>query len=188
MPRSELRKQRTRATLLGAARTLFAERGFEATTIAAIGERAELGFGTFYLHFRDKDDVLRAVVEEGLAELRDQIDASSGLIAPGGQALRVILRFAFAHRDLFRIILTTRTANAALDAQSMFRDRLADALAGLMPVTDAALTARFVAGVMNQAVFWWFDHDDPVDGWPIAPSAIPVRRAGGPPAQPPQSG
>ena len=39
------------------------ERGFEATTIAEIAEAADLGFGTFYRYFPDKEAVLEAVLE-----------------------------------------------------------------------------------------------------------------------------
>ncbi|MGZ5311085.1 MAG: helix-turn-helix domain-containing protein, partial [Solirubrobacterales bacterium] len=53
--RQQRRRERTRGRLLEAARDLFAEQGVEATTIAAIAERADVGFGSFYNHFESKD-------------------------------------------------------------------------------------------------------------------------------------
>ncbi|GIW06636.1 MAG: TetR family transcriptional regulator [Dehalococcoidia bacterium] len=165
MPRSELRKQRTRSALLDAARSLFAERGFEGTTIAAIGERADLGFGTFYLYFRDKEDILRAVVMEGLASLRDRLASldgtTGGVLESGSAALRAVLHHAYDNRDLFRVLLNSRTLSSALEAQAIFRDLLIDQLAALIGRSEAEIAARFVNGVVNQAIVWWFDHDEP---------------------------
>lgn len=47
-----------RERLAGAALDLFAERGYDATTVAAIAERAGLTKSTFFRHFDDKRDVL----------------------------------------------------------------------------------------------------------------------------------
>ena len=63
----------TRGRLVTAARTLFASSGFAATTIGDIEEAA--GFtrrgGTFYRHFDTKDDVLAAVVDSHVAQVRE---------------------------------------------------------------------------------------------------------------------
>jgi AcrR family transcriptional regulator len=55
---SSRRKQRTRRALQQAALSLFAERGYEETTVADIAERAEVGLRTFFFHFPTKEDVL----------------------------------------------------------------------------------------------------------------------------------
>jgi AcrR family transcriptional regulator len=60
--RIERKRARNRGALIAAARSLFVQHGFEATTIAAIAESADLGFGTFYRYFPDKEAVLEAVL------------------------------------------------------------------------------------------------------------------------------
>ena len=52
------RKLHTRRALQEAALSLFAERGYEETTVADIAERAEVGLRTFFVHFPTKEDVL----------------------------------------------------------------------------------------------------------------------------------
>jgi AcrR family transcriptional regulator len=52
------RKQRTRSALREAALVLFAERGYEVTTVAQIAALAEVGERTFFVHFPMKEDVL----------------------------------------------------------------------------------------------------------------------------------
>jgi AcrR family transcriptional regulator len=57
--RSDARQSRT--ALLEAARKLFAERGPEALTVAAVARRAGLNRSTAYQHFRTRDQLVRAV-------------------------------------------------------------------------------------------------------------------------------
>ena len=52
--RVDRKRAKNRDALVDAARGLFARHGFETTTIAAIAEAADLGFGTFYRYFPDK--------------------------------------------------------------------------------------------------------------------------------------
>jgi AcrR family transcriptional regulator len=68
MGRREANKQATRAGLRQAAERLFAEHGFEATTVAQIAETAGVGERTFYRYFDGKEDLLagRAITWIGL--------------------------------------------------------------------------------------------------------------------------
>lgn len=62
--RREANKQATRAALREAATRLFAEQGFEATTVAQIAHAAQVGERTFYRYFDGKEDLL---AEQALA-------------------------------------------------------------------------------------------------------------------------
>lgn len=59
------------ARILDAARTLFNERGFEATTTAAITEAAGIGAGTLFLYVASKHDLLVQVFREELTVIWD---------------------------------------------------------------------------------------------------------------------
>lgn len=77
--RGERRKQHTRRRLLDAAAETYAAAGVEGATISAITERADVGLGTFYLHFEDKEAIAVAVcgvvVSRILTEEGEALDA-----------------------------------------------------------------------------------------------------------------
>ena len=59
----------TRRALLDTARRLFTRDGFQSTRTEEIAEQAGLTRGALYHHFRDKEDLFRAVHEEVVAEV-----------------------------------------------------------------------------------------------------------------------
>ncbi len=71
--RQQRRYSRTQEKILNAARTVFSEKGLVASTIDDIAERADVGRGSFYYHFENKDEIIRRVIERILAELVEQM-------------------------------------------------------------------------------------------------------------------
>ena len=67
--RRERRVDRTRNRLLDAAQALFLERGYDATPLGDVTERADLGTGTLYLHFRDKRALYEAVARRAVLSM-----------------------------------------------------------------------------------------------------------------------
>jgi AcrR family transcriptional regulator len=60
----------TRARLVSAAATVFAECGYSGARISDIVQMAGISQGNFYRHFESKDEVLLAVLDDPLQELR----------------------------------------------------------------------------------------------------------------------
>ena len=65
----QARADATRLQLVQAASGVFADRGYSGATVAAITERAETAHGTFYLYFKNREDVFLHVVTDMLDEL-----------------------------------------------------------------------------------------------------------------------
>ena len=74
--RAQRRAGRTRERLLEAALAVFTEIGVDAAAIEDITERADVGKGTFYRHFRDKYDLMLALVERAVEHLLERIHAT----------------------------------------------------------------------------------------------------------------
>src|SRR5690349_6501042 len=88
-----------RARVLAAARTEFAARGYHATSIDAIVQRADVARATFYAHFRSKREVFEAALEELIALVYQALPpiVPDAEVAP--QALRNIERVMRALLD-----------------------------------------------------------------------------------------
>lgn len=71
--------QPSRARISAAARELFADRGYEQTTVEAIADRAGVGRRTFFRYFRSKDDAIFPDHEQIAAEARALLVAASAL-------------------------------------------------------------------------------------------------------------
>lgn len=72
----EATKQETRDALVAAAAVEMAEKGIETASLDAICARAGFTRGAFYVHFKDRDELVVAVVERHLQANFDQIIAS----------------------------------------------------------------------------------------------------------------
>jgi AcrR family transcriptional regulator len=69
-------KQETREALIAAALAEFAEHGLDAPSLDAICARAGYTRGAFYVHFRDRADLLAAVVEHAMTVFMDIVIAT----------------------------------------------------------------------------------------------------------------
>jgi AcrR family transcriptional regulator len=129
-----------------AAMELFAERGYEATTVAGIAERAGVTERTFFRYFADKREVLFPGEEQLEALFVDAIAR-----APADASLPDLLVAALdagggALQDL-RDREYARTRNAIIAANAQLQERELLKLAKLSRALTAALLARGVADV-----------------------------------------
>ncbi|SRR5579884_235996 len=70
----ERKKQQTRETITHAALRLFAERGYDETTLADIAEAANVAPRTIFSYFESKEDILLCEENGFLSELKRRLD------------------------------------------------------------------------------------------------------------------
>src|SRR5881397_204092 len=106
--RFERRRERTRRDLLAAAIRVLAKKGLHETTVAYIAAAADIGVGTFYLHFPTKEALFDAVVEETVLRLKATIDAARKAAPDAVARIRAanaaFCNFAQENREVFRIV------------------------------------------------------------------------------------
>jgi AcrR family transcriptional regulator len=71
-----LRSIMTREKLLEAAKEVFLEDGFQKATISQIIKKAKVGYGTAYVHFEGKDDILIVLMEDVMAQFYEIAETS----------------------------------------------------------------------------------------------------------------
>jgi len=159
------------ARLLAAATELFAEKGFDATSVQEVVERAQVTKGALYHYFDSKQDLLyeiyHSIISLQLAEL-ERILAAGG---PADQTLRAIIvslvettadrldQAVVFGREMHRLD-QNRLAAVRADRRryhDLVRDVVARAQAAgdFAPVADADTVTLVIFGVVNQLPVWY---------------------------------
>lgn len=164
--RFERRRERTRQDLLAAAVRVLAERGLHDTKITDIATAADVGVGTFYLHFPTKEALFDAVVDETLERLVATADGVREAAPDPVTRLRAgtvaFCRFAHENREVFQIVFghgsghhdVIRRAQARFAAEIESNLREGISARAFAPV-DPALAAQAHVGMATQVLSWW---------------------------------
>ncbi len=167
-------RQATRARLLESGRLLFAKHGLHGVTTHDIAHRAEVASGTFYLHFKNKREVFREIVDGSVSELIERMDNAAlpylddlkrtldmqGFVTAQAEAM---VGFAEENREMIRILFSADTDAAAVgsDVLSLLASTVAEGrrelmAAGVVPSdVDAAVLGQAVVGMWAQVLSWW---------------------------------
>lgn len=110
VPRASGRKSASRQRLLAAARRLFTERGYHATRPQDIARAADVGHGTFYLHFADKRACFLAFAEAARAELeafvRERLADVDGIEPQLRALLEALMDYAARNPGVIKAAMT----------------------------------------------------------------------------------
>lgn len=97
-----------REEILQAAKDLFLELGFEATTIRRIADRVGISAPALYLYFKDKDELLLALCDLTFAHLMDAVDDIEKTVTDPLERVRrfgeAYVRFGLSHPDEYRLV------------------------------------------------------------------------------------
>lgn len=153
--RRERQRAATRGRLLQAARELFAEQGVDATRINEITDRADVGFGSFYNYFADKDAIVEAVMratteEHGAAmdRLTASVDDPAEVVAI---AHRHFVRLAAQEPTWGRLVLRLESSHRVLAVAlgpRALRDIEQGVAAGRFHVDDVAVVLATIGGAL----------------------------------------
>lgn len=163
-----LKKERTRLAIQDAALDLFAEQGFEATTVEQIAARAQVGPATFWRYFKTKSEVIFSVEGYSLVELEKAIVGR-----PKSEDDLMAVRRAFQDRwlpllDTERIVRQFRAASASpvlrglstelgMQWQTVISRALAKRRKLRIPDQRARLTAAITLAVFSSVVNGWME-------------------------------
>lgn len=107
---TESRKYEKQKLIFNTAAKLFAEKGYNATSVKDIATRAAISVGTFYLYFKNKEDLFEQLYDE-MVKIFDQAESYAISKEPCSVAekfSRAIVACLWAyqkHRELARILV-----------------------------------------------------------------------------------
>jgi len=152
----------TQELLLQCAHTVFAERGYQGTTVGAITKAANTAHGTFYLYFRNKDDAFAKVIEKVALDVYDRALSApleGDLTELIEHALRGFLEVFVRNAGIWRSLLEGAFTSPEIEdswgeiragfmrrVSAMLRDLQA---AGLVRPLDVELTATAMGAMVE---------------------------------------
>jgi len=157
--RFDRRREKTRLDLLAAAEGVIARKGYHSTRIADIADEADVGLGTFYLHFKTKNEIFIELIEHGAGELLAMIDEAKKGVADTADRLRIsvetILDAAAEKPESFRIVFGHGPAflDLMVRVHALFIENLRADLESTLGERAEAV-ANLTIGMVSQAVSW----------------------------------
>jgi len=172
-PRARMSGNERRQQLIEIAKSLFAERGYDGTSIEEIAQRANVSKPVVYEHFGGKEGLYAVVVDREMSALLDAITSSLTNNRSRVRIERValaLLTYVEERTDGFRILirdspaaLTSGTYSTLLnDAVNQVSSILANDFSrrGLDPEM-APLYAQALVGMVSMTAQWWLDVREP---------------------------
>jgi TetR/AcrR family transcriptional regulator len=166
--RREEEKERRRAEMVDAAEELYAKVGWDAVTMDQVAKSARLSRALLYVYFRDKNELLLAITERCLRDLRERFVAAAGSHAKGIDQVQAIGRayVLFQQEMPYRFDACSRfhahqaEGNAAEDACAAAGDAVMAVIVGALRQGQADGTIRSDIGDPMQVciMLWAFTH------------------------------
>ena len=177
--KTDRRVQRTRQALRSALLELIKEKGYDSISVEEITQHANLGRATFYLHYKDKEDLLvdefNIIVNERariisdipfsdwLPALENPDQATENKPAP---PLLMAFQHVANHADLYRILLQNENSDRTLErirkiiAQSITEFMQTKVENDPIPIlfeVPIDLLAAYFSGALLSCVDWWLE-------------------------------
>jgi TetR/AcrR family transcriptional regulator, fatty acid metabolism regulator protein len=185
---TEERREARRRLLLDAAITLFAQHGFHATTVPMIVVKAQSSIGSFYLHFRNKEDVLNVALEElGQAVskvMNDLMESQPDALKRVSLGVEKLFTFLAQNPEKARILIVEssgissrieKTRRAILLQQEYQVRQTHESTPSLFAVENTMIAARCVVGAAFEVLYRWLE-EDPKTRMPAAEVAKVVAQ------------
>ena len=162
--KADPRVNRTKHALGAALVELMLERRFDDISVQDVLDRAEVGRGTFYTHFRNKDDLFLSSYERMLEFMETQLYKDRG----GRPRIAPIAEF-FAHVGEAGPLLKAMRANGQISVMwelgAAHFARMIEKRLGLLDYHSngngfsPVIASKFCAGAAIEMLRWWLDRD-----------------------------
>jgi AcrR family transcriptional regulator len=165
------RKQARRAKLLSEAVRIFAQKGFHDATVPEIVSAAGSSTGSFYLHFRNKEDLFAAVLQAISEGVSSALNAAMAAVEPQvllqmRTAMEALVRFLVEHPAEARILIVESSGlgkrleeirRAIVASHTRSVEQALRAASGRLPELEPRVAASCWVGAVYEAVYRWLE-------------------------------
>jgi AcrR family transcriptional regulator len=162
------RKQRTRQMLRDSLMELILERGYDSITVQEITDHANMGRATFYLHFKDKEELLFSSLKETVDELTQKLSPKSheDIVAGINPPSLIAFQHAAENRQLFRVMLNAQGGTKFMSGLRMLIADLVETQVKMLISPDLLpaplpVIGQYAAGSLLALMTWWLETDAP---------------------------
>lgn len=168
---------RTKKMLRDAMHNLILEQGYDEFNIQDITNKADLGRATFYLHYKEKDDLLADLMnqrfEDFIGSTYQIVSSKDGVLDE--KAIEKLFDLAEENYDFYRIMEIGKGGMLAIDQmQHIIRKKVHERLDQLQEVTGSELAfpqnflETYLSGALLALVLWWLKEDMPYSALEMA--------------------
>jgi AcrR family transcriptional regulator len=150
------RRGDTRRRIQDVAMDLFAQQGYEKTSLREIAEHLDVTKAALYYHFKTKEDILVSIAEDLTKPVDDVIawaESQPRSLATKQEMLRRYNEALWAAAPLFRFVQENQATMRDLSIGETFRSKVT-ALSGLLKEDGAPLTAQVRSITALSAMHW----------------------------------
>ena len=153
------RAARTKAALVAAGRRLFSQRPIDAVTVDDIVQAAEVGKGSFYNHFTDREALARAISAQIRANIESAVTrANAGVDDPARRLARAVCtywRYALDEPEQAGVLVHVHTGHTSLTAplnRGLVEDLETGLASGRFDIATVESGVLYVQGVTQLAL------------------------------------
>ena len=161
---------RTRKLLRDAMHELILEQGYDEFNIQDVTNKANLGRATFYLHYREKDDLLTDLMnqrfEDFIGTTSQIVSSKDGILEE--KAIEKLFNLAEENYDFYRIMEIGKGGTIASNQmQLIIRDKVRERLDQLKLVTQKEFSypqdflETYLSGALLALIYWWLREEMP---------------------------
>ncbi|KOP71654.1 hypothetical protein AMS60_20280 [Bacillus sp. FJAT-21945] len=168
--RKDPRAVRTQSLLKRAFIELMEEREFEQITVADISERATVKRVTFYLHYKDKTDLMNQCIDETLNDLHEKVSKQVSFLGnfnfledqPHPSFVQLFHQIGENYPFYRALLVTNRIPTLTSGLLAFIHEFISEGMNQMEP-NDQNLTAnreliiKYVESAFLEVIIWWIE-------------------------------
>lgn len=186
----DLRVKRTRSHIRAAFLDLIKENGYEGITIQQIADYAFINRATFYLHYKDKDELLETLSEDVFTRLSNAIKPCKYIeqkkvrVAAFQSTITAIFLEIERNKKFYKVMLSENGVKGFRDSlQKIIREKFENEFNSYgfnkdQSSVSTGLLTVFISSALVGTIKWWLEENDSKSAEGISKECVKICISG----------